>query len=146
MKKILNEYEGVPDYEKFNEIIYLRIFDKYNLQIEFNNQRIENLEKIVQFHYESNLQAGLVSNYQMYLIKQNKLMQCCADDYEQIEIVEIIPPISDYQLRIKKIHENCFFNFLINVIICLILKPENVQIGTFMGQFKSLFKYLEKKK
>ena len=27
LKKILNEYE-IPDYEKFNEIIYLRIFDK----------------------------------------------------------------------------------------------------------------------
>ena len=45
----------------------------------------------------------------------------------------------------KKIHKKCFYNFFINVIICLILKPENVQIGTFRGQFQSLFKYLEKK-
>ena len=39
-----------------------------------------------------------------------------------------------------------FFQLFINVIICLILKPENVQIGIFMGQSKSLFKYLEKNK
>ena len=36
--------------------------------------------------------------------------------------------------------------FFINVIVCLIMKPENVQIGLFRGQFMSLFKYLEKKK
>ena len=36
-------------------------------------------------------------------------------------------------------------NFFINVIICLLLKPENVQIVIFMGQFQSLFKYLAKK-
>ena len=47
-------------------------------------------------------------------------------------------------MNFKKIHKKNFKTFLIN-IICFIQAPENVQTITYMGQFKSQFKYLEKK-